>query len=146
MDFVGRRVDLHGLYPDEVDHVLSPVIENAFRSGQTELTIIHGKGEGVLRQAVQRVLSRQRHLILSVQRGEEVMAGGEGWIRISLRYKDIKRVTLKPLVSKPVVSKPLKKMPAEIPAIAPDLSPVIEKRAFGRVKYLRRMQRRTEAK
>ncbi len=139
MDLVGRKVDLHGLYPDEVDFVLSPIIEEAFRLGQTEITVIHGKGEGVLRQAVQKVISRLRHLILSVQRGEEVMEGGEGWLRISLKYKEIKRSILRSKSTFPTVFQTYPLQPKKNPI--PDLSEVIEKRERGREKYQRRMQR-----
>ncbi len=134
MGVAGRKVDLHGLYPDEVDFVLSPIIEEAYRLGQTEITVIHGKGEGVLRQAVQKVISRLRHLILSVQRGEEVIAGGEGWLRISLKYKEIKRHASMVKPAKPSIPKLSKNLPL-------DLSKVIEKRELGREKYRRRMQR-----
>lgn len=134
MGVAGRKVDLHGLYPDEVDFILSPIIEEAYRLGQTEITVIHGKGEGVLRQAVQKVISRLRHLILSVQRGEEVIAGGEGWLRISLKYKEIKRHASTAKPTKPSIPKLVESLPQ-------DLSKVVEKREQGREKYRRRMQR-----
>lgn len=136
MGIGGRRIDLHGLYPDQVDFVLSPVLEAAFRAGQTEITIIHGKGEGVLRQAVQQVLSRQRHLILSVERGEEVLEGGEGWMRVSLKYKEINRssphtkYTKSSLLAKKATALTL-----------PDFSKVLEKRERGKEKYLRRVKK-----
>jgi hypothetical protein len=139
MGISGRRVDLHGLYPDEVDFVLSPIIEDSYRKGQTEITVIHGKGEGVLRQAVQKVISRQRHLILGVQRGEEVHEGGEGWLRISLKYKEIKRTPS--VATKKTATSVSKKKVAKAEEIAPDLSKIIEKRELGREKYQRRMQR-----
>ena len=135
MGIAGRKVDLHGLYPDEVDFVLSPIIEEAYRLGQTEITVIHGKGEGVLRQAVQKVISRLRHLILSVQRGEEVLSGGEGWLRISLKYKEINRHAS---IAKPPKPSSIPKSSKHSPL---DLSKVIEKRELGRGKYRRRMQR-----
>ena len=47
------RVDLRGKNAEEALLDLDMFIDGAVRSGLTEITIVHGKGTGVLRKAVQ---------------------------------------------------------------------------------------------
>ena len=49
--------DLHSFLPRDVPEVLSDYLEEAQRRGWREVRIIHGKGKGVRRAEVQRLLS-----------------------------------------------------------------------------------------
>lgn len=49
--------DLHSFVPRDVPDVLSEYLEEAHKSGLREVRIIHGKGKGVRRAEVQRLLS-----------------------------------------------------------------------------------------
>ncbi|MGI6744985.1 MAG: endonuclease MutS2 [Acutalibacteraceae bacterium] len=53
---VSTRCDLRGLMAEEAIIALDSFIDHAFMSGIKEITIIHGKGTGALRAAVQRHL------------------------------------------------------------------------------------------
>ena len=46
------KLDLHGLHVEEALDELDRAIENAIAAGSGKLLVIHGKGAGVLRQAV----------------------------------------------------------------------------------------------
>ncbi|MBI4179598.1 Smr/MutS family protein [bacterium] len=46
------QVDLHGLNVEDALSELERAIENALAAGRNKLLVIHGKGSGVLRQAV----------------------------------------------------------------------------------------------
>ena len=50
--------DLHSFLPRDVPDALSDYLEEAQRDGWREVRIIHGKGKGVRRAEVQRLLSR----------------------------------------------------------------------------------------
>lgn len=70
------EVDLHRLTIDEAMPVLNDFLYDAFTSGLTTVSINHGKGTGILRQAVQREL-RKSSLVKSFRRGIRG-EGGEG--------------------------------------------------------------------
>ncbi len=50
------KVDLRGMTADEAILTLDRYIDTAYRLGINEFTVVHGKGTGVLRQAVQQYL------------------------------------------------------------------------------------------
>lgn len=50
------KVDLRGMTADEAILTLDRYIDTAYRLGISEFTVVHGKGTGVLRQAVQQYL------------------------------------------------------------------------------------------
>lgn len=55
---VQSEIDLRGLRPDEMDSVLLQALDAAIRADLPALTIIHGKGTGVLRERVAEMLRK----------------------------------------------------------------------------------------
>ena len=54
------ELDIRGMMADEADLVVERYIDNAYRAKLKTVTIIHGKGTGALRTAVQGMLRRNR--------------------------------------------------------------------------------------
>ena len=54
------ELDIRGMMPDEADLVVERYLDNAYRAKLKTVTIIHGKGTGALRSAVQQMLRRNR--------------------------------------------------------------------------------------
>ena len=59
---VSGEIDLRGMASDEAILELDKYIDNAVLSGITTITIIHGKGTGVLRKAVQSYLRSHKNI------------------------------------------------------------------------------------
>ncbi len=55
---INLELDLHAMTVDEAIPLVQEYIDEAFRSGLKEVRIVHGKGTGVLRQAVMRELKK----------------------------------------------------------------------------------------
>lgn len=77
---VSPEVDLRGMSADEALNVLDNYIDQAIRAKLGSVRIIHGKGTGVLRKAVQQHLKRSRR-IKSVRLG--VYGEGEDGVTIA---------------------------------------------------------------
>jgi DNA mismatch repair protein MutS2 len=75
------ELDLRGGRVEEVLPVLEKYLDDAFLSGMPFVRIIHGKGTGTLRQAVQQVL-RVHPLVKSYRAGEQ----GEGGSGVTIAY------------------------------------------------------------
>ncbi len=56
------KVDLRGMTAEEGIMTLDRYIDTAYRLGISEFTVVHGKGTGVLRQAVQKYLKSNRFI------------------------------------------------------------------------------------
>ena len=56
------ELDIRGMTPDEADLVVDRYIDNASRAKLKTVTIIHGKGTGALRTAVQQMLRNNRQV------------------------------------------------------------------------------------
>lgn len=69
-------LDLHTFNPGEVRELLPEYISACRERGIYEMRIIHGKGTGVLRKAVQSILSRLQEVASFRQAGED--EGGWG--------------------------------------------------------------------
>jgi len=54
------ELDIRGMMADEADLIVERYIDNAYRAKLKTVTIIHGKGTGALRAAVQNMLRRNR--------------------------------------------------------------------------------------
>jgi len=59
---VSSEIDLRGMLPEEATYTLQGYIDNAYRAHLEEIRIIHGKGTGVLRQAVAVYLRKDPHV------------------------------------------------------------------------------------
>jgi DNA mismatch repair protein MutS2 len=56
------EVDLRGLRAEEVASALNPALDAAIQAGLPSFTIIHGKGEGILREVVGELLDADRRI------------------------------------------------------------------------------------
>jgi DNA mismatch repair protein MutS2 len=72
----GMEIDLRGLRADEVTSAANQYLDSAYLSGLPWVHLIHGKGNGVLKQVV-RDLLRSHPLIDSFRPGE-IAEGGDG--------------------------------------------------------------------
>ncbi|MBI2688849.1 MAG: Smr/MutS family protein [Acidobacteria bacterium] len=75
--------DLHTVPPRDVEGVVEAYLEAAYEKGLKHLRIIHGKGIGVQRETVRRVLERTA-FVESFQTAPEG-AGGWGATLVTLR-------------------------------------------------------------
>ncbi|MFN0105158.1 MAG: Smr/MutS family protein [Bryobacteraceae bacterium] len=77
--------DLHTVPPRDVEGVVEAYLEAAWEMGFRHLRIIHGKGIGVQRETVRRVLGRMA-FVESFQTAPEG-AGGWGATLVTLRLR-----------------------------------------------------------
>jgi DNA mismatch repair protein MutS2 len=75
-------LDLRGLRIHEWERPLQQRLDRALVSGEDRLFILHGKGSGVLRQAIRVYLGRQRHVKALKDAPDE--QGGSGWTWVDL--------------------------------------------------------------
>lgn len=80
--------DLHSVPPRDVKEVVEAYLEAAWEKGLTELRIIHGKGIGVQREAVRKVLERTA-FVASFRTAPED-AGGWGATLVTLHPVKLK--------------------------------------------------------
>ncbi len=73
---VSPEMDLRGLSVDEALLLIDQRLDDAARSGVSELRIIHGKGTGTLRRAVRDML--KRHALVRSHASAEPRQGGDG--------------------------------------------------------------------
>lgn len=59
---VASSLDLRGLDSEEATYNTDLYLDDAYRAGLREVTIVHGKGTGVLRQAINDMLKRHPHV------------------------------------------------------------------------------------
>jgi len=55
--------DLHSFLPGDVANALSDYLDEAFKRGWREVRIIHGKGKGIRRAEVRRLLSKDPRVL-----------------------------------------------------------------------------------
>jgi DNA mismatch repair protein MutS2 len=80
---VSPEINIIGMTTDEVDITLENFLESAYSGGLKEIRIIHGIGEGKLRKAVQRYLSK--HKIVESYRDGKYGEGGRGVTVVSIK-------------------------------------------------------------
>jgi DNA mismatch repair protein MutS2 len=74
---VKDEIDLHRLTVDEALMKLDKYLHDAYMAGFYQVTVVHGKGTGILRQAVRRELAKHP-LVRSFRPGDRWEGGAEG--------------------------------------------------------------------
>lgn len=59
---VSSSVDLRGMDAEEAVYTTDKYLDDAYRAGLGEVTVVHGKGTGVLRQAINEMLRKHPHV------------------------------------------------------------------------------------
>lgn len=75
-------LDLHTFRPSEVKHVVRDYLDLAYEKGLRELRIIHGKGVGVQRQTVRKVLERDPRVTAFGNPPGEAGGWGATWVQM----------------------------------------------------------------
>ncbi len=80
--FFNPEIDLHGISVHDALNTLDPWIDKAYLLGHKRLQIIHGKGTGILRNAVRTYL--QSHGQVKRVIAQHLHSGGEGvtWVEV----------------------------------------------------------------
>jgi len=78
-----NRLDIRGKKPEEVDFELTKFIDDAHLVGLKDVEIIHGKGTGVLREAVHQLL--KSHVLVKSFEIASVELGGAGATNVKLK-------------------------------------------------------------
>ena len=73
---VSSSMMVRGMTVDEAIPLLEQYLDRAYRAGYGEVTIIHGRGEGILRREVQELCKRTPYVV--EQRLGEQGEGGYG--------------------------------------------------------------------
>jgi DNA-nicking Smr family endonuclease len=76
-------LDLHTFIPREVPDLLQDYFEECLRAGIYSVRLVHGKGRGVLKKTVQRVL--MRHPLVATFKDAPPDAGGWGATLVELK-------------------------------------------------------------
>ena len=87
---VTDTLDLHAFNPKEVADLLEEYIRACRELGIISVRIIHGKGKGVLKERVTRILEKHPH-VLSYSSGH-LESGGWGATRAELRPRNTQAV------------------------------------------------------
>jgi len=77
------QLDVRGMRVEELLPVLTRFLDDAVQFGMSEVTILHGKGEGVLRSVVRDSLKRRKEV--SLFKDEHADRGGAGVTIVSLK-------------------------------------------------------------
>lgn len=73
---VSSSIDVRGQNMEEAVYHVEKYIDDVFMAGLEEVTIIHGRGEGILRSAIRQSLKKNKH-VEQFRRGG-YNEGGEG--------------------------------------------------------------------
>lgn len=73
---VEDAIDLHGFQPKEIRSVVESYLEEAFRAGFEEVRLIHGRGKGIQRAAIWKLL--ETHPLVMGFVGAPAHRGGWG--------------------------------------------------------------------
>ena len=74
---IGDTIDLHSFRPEEVSAVVRAYLTEARKKGFRVVRIIHGKGIGVQREIVRKVLA-ETDFVRSFKNADELSGGGSG--------------------------------------------------------------------
>lgn len=83
LSHVSTSLDLRGMDSEEAVYTTDKYLDDAYRAGLTTVTIIHGKGTGILRQAINEMLRRHPHV--NKYRLGEYGEGGTGVTMVDLK-------------------------------------------------------------
>lgn len=83
MKSIASSVDLRGMDSDEAVYTVDKYLDDAYINGLQEISIIHGKGTGVLRQVISDMLKRHTHV--KKYRLGEYGEGGNGVTIVELK-------------------------------------------------------------
>lgn len=75
-------LDLHTFPPREVKALVRDYLDLAYEKGLEELRIIHGKGVGVQREMVRKILERDPRVVEFGQPPGEAGGWGATWLRL----------------------------------------------------------------
>jgi DNA mismatch repair protein MutS2 len=80
---ITSSLDVHGENLDDAEHRVDKYLDDAFLAGLGDVSIVHGRGEGILREGLRKMLKSHRHVqkIRPGGPGE----GGEGATIVTLR-------------------------------------------------------------
>jgi DNA mismatch repair protein MutS2 len=73
---INPELDLHAMTVDEAIPLVQEYLNDAFMAGLKEVRVVHGKGTGILRQAVMREL--KKHPLVKAFRGGGRFEGSTG--------------------------------------------------------------------
>lgn len=76
-------IDLHGFQPREIKSVVESYLEEAFLDGLREVRLIHGRGKGVQRASIWKLL--EGHHLVKEFGGASASRGGWGATIVRLR-------------------------------------------------------------
>lgn len=72
---LGPELDLHSFAPREIPDVVESYLEACVEKGMTDVRLVHGRGKGVQRAVVRRLLSAHPHVVSF----EDAAPGSGGW-------------------------------------------------------------------
>jgi DNA-nicking Smr family endonuclease len=85
---IGDALDLHGFAPRDVARVVAAYLDAALERGLREVRLIHGKGKGVQRASVRRVLAQHPGVLEFFDGTPERGAWGATIVRLGDRQED----------------------------------------------------------
>ena len=83
MNSISTSIDVHGKNLDDAEVLLDKYLDDAFLAGLGEITVIHGRGEGILRTGLRKMLKAHKH-VKSVRSGNHT-EGGDGATIVTLK-------------------------------------------------------------
>jgi DNA mismatch repair protein MutS2 len=83
LNSVAMQTDVHGQNLDDASINVEKYIDDAFLAGLNEVSIIHGRGEGILKTGLRRLLKANKH-VKSIRPGD-ASTGGDGVTIVTLK-------------------------------------------------------------
>ncbi|MDR2487553.1 MAG: Smr/MutS family protein, partial [Clostridiales Family XIII bacterium] len=80
---IATSVDVHGMNLDDALMQSDKYLDDAFLAGLHEVSIIHGRGEGILKNGIRAMLKKHRHVKTS--RPGDAFEGGDGVTIVTLK-------------------------------------------------------------
>jgi DNA mismatch repair protein MutS2 len=85
MGGVSPSIDLHGKALDEAEMLVEKYLDDAILARMHEVMICHGRGEGILREGIRRMLKKNKHALKF--RAGNYDEGGDGVTVVTLSNK-----------------------------------------------------------